>query len=75
MSRINFRKHTFSVKETDPRVCNHQGCAKNAALLYEDIRGKRILSFLLEEKNKISIINCTAHELQLIVYYHMINYR
>lgn len=52
MSRINFRKHTFSVKETDPRVCNHQGCAKNAALLYEDIRGKRIVSFLLEEKTK-----------------------
>lgn len=52
MSGVNFRKHTFSVRETDPRVCNHQECAKNAALLYEEIRVKRILNFLLEEKTK-----------------------
>lgn len=42
MPRINFREHTFGLRETDPSVRNHQGCATNVAILYQAIRGKGI---------------------------------
>lgn len=51
MSRINFRKHTFSLRETDPRVYSHQGYAKNAAhFCMKKLEGKEYRVFYLKKK-------------------------
>lgn len=42
MSGINFREHTFDLRETEPSVHKHQGCATNVTILYQVIRGKGI---------------------------------